>query len=338
MEKPENKVKPIVNVFTGIRPTGDLTVANYLGAVGPILKLQSEGKKPVVFVADIHAMTDREPALARQFTNEVVADYLALGMDPEECQIYVQSAIGAQILTLTTYLSRLVSVAELLRIPTLKDKLKHNANPETANAMLLMYPVIMTADILLVKSEQVPVGEDQLPHLEMARLIARRFNKQYGDVFPIPAAHEVQALRLLSLKGDGKMSKTSPESAIFLTDSVEEAKKKIKRATTATEGEMSDALKSHIILAKGLAKKEEDIMKVDEIIQEHMSGKQVMGAFKELLGKIVGEFLLEFQEKKKQVVKDKNYVPSILERGNKFAQEIADRTMAEVERAMFGKK
>lgn len=323
-------------VFTGIRPTGDLTVANYLGAVKPILELLKEGIEPLVFVADLHALTDKEPSLAKKFTSEVVADYLALGLDPKKTTIFAQSAIGPQLFTLMSYLARHITVAELLRVPALKDKLKNNAREETANALLLLYPVLMAADILMQRAEQIPVGEDQEAHLEVMRLLAKRFNNQYADIFPIPKARQVKSLRILSLKGEGKMSKSVPEGAIFLTDDVESAVKKVKKAVTATEGKMTEGLESNIILAKGLCKSEDDLKQIDEIIADHMAGKKVMGEFKNMLAKVVSEFLIDFQQRRQEVINSPGLINSILKKGAKIAAKNADETMALVEKAMFG--
>jgi len=324
-----------IKVFTGIRPSGDLTVANYLGAIKPILKLLEDGIEPIVFVADLHALTDKEPSLAKKFVNEVVADYLALGLDPKRTTIFVQSVIGPQLFTLMSYLARHITVAELLRIPTLKDKLKNNAREETANSLLLLYPVLMASDILMQRAEQVPVGEDQIAHIEITRLLAKRFNDKYGDVFPIPKAYQVKSLRILSLKGEGKMSKSVPEGAIFLTDDVESAVKKVKRAVTAVEGKMTEGLESNIILARGLCKSEEDLMRIDTIVAEHMTGKKVMGEFKKVLAKVVAEFLTEFQKHRKKIVQNPGLIRDVLNKGAKIAIENADETMALVEKALF---
>lgn len=321
-------------VFTGIRPTGNLTVANFAGAVAPILALQKEKKKPLVFVADMHAMTDREPKIAKKYALEVVADYLALGLDPKKCHVFIQSSIGRQISLLTLYLMRHISVAELLRVPTLKDKLKKDQKEEGANALLANYPVMMAADILIQKSVEVPVGKDQLPHIEVAKLLARRFNRQYGQVFPIPEAHHLEAVNILSLRGEGKMSKTKPEGAIFLTDSPEEALKKIRRAETAFAGELPETLQSHILLAKTLAKKKTEIEKIDLVIKEHLAGKNVMKDFKEIFSEIVRNFLLDFQAKRKEISCDGGYLASVINEGNELAMANAERTMQEVEAAM----
>lgn len=247
-----------VEILTGIRPTGDLTIANYLGAVAPIIELQAQGLSPLVFVADLHAITDQEPAAVKQYIRGVVADYIALGIDPKKTKIYLQSDIAGEVTIFTVLLARLVSVAELLRVPTLKDKLKKNARPETANASLLLYPVMMAADILLNRAKKVAVGEDQLPHIEFTRLVARRFNKRYGKVFPIPEVLQIKPLRILSLKGEGKMSKTNPGGAIFLTDDLKTVANKIKSAETAFEGVMNEKLESLILIAKGWQKQSQN--------------------------------------------------------------------------------
>jgi len=323
-----------VELLTGIRPTGDLTVANYLGAVAPIVELQAQGVSPVVFVADLHALTDSEPVTVRQYAHGVVADYIALGVDPEKVEIYLQSDIMGEVTTFTTLLARHISVAELLRVPTLKDKLKNSERPETANALLLLYPVMMAADILLNKARLVAVGEDQLPHMEVARLLARRFNKKYGDLLPIPKVQQVKSLRICSLTGEGKMSKTNPGGAIFLTDDAETVAKKIRVAETAFEGEMNDKLESHILIAKELAKTESERDEVDAIIEAHMAGKPVMGQFKQVLTHIVQNFTADFQAKRAEIMRDPSYIPSILEEGVKVARKNATETLDEVRKAV----
>jgi len=340
LKKAKNQRKEVsvmqykVELLTGIRPTGDLTVANYLGAVAPIVELQSQGISPLVFVADLHAITDNEPATVRQYIHEVVADYIALGVNPRKAKIYLQSDIAGEVTTFTALLARLVSVAELLRVPTLKDKLKNNARPETANALLLLYPVLMAADILLNRAKKVPVGEDQLAHMEITRLLARRFNKRYGEILPIPQVLQVKSLRILSLRGKGKMSKTNPGGAIFLTDDVKTVAKKIKMAETAFEGVMNDKLESHILIAKGLAKTKSECDEVDAIIQKHKNGKPVMGQFKQILTHIVQNFIEEFQAKRAELTRDPLYIPSVLKEGAKVARENAIETLEEVRKVL----
>ncbi|HNW96385.1 MAG TPA: tryptophan--tRNA ligase [Candidatus Paceibacterota bacterium] len=324
-----------VDVLTGIRPTGDLTVANYLGAVAPIIELQNQGISTVVFVADIHALTDNEPSVVKKYIREVVADYIALGVDPSKTKIYLQSDIAGEVTILTALLARHITVAELLRVPALKDKLRANMGPETANALLLLYPVLMAADILLNRAERVPVGEDQLAHLEVTRKLARRFNKKYGNIFPIPTALQVKSLRILSLRGEGKMSKTNPGGAIFLTDDLKMVANKIKVAETTFEGIMNEKLESHILVAKGLAKTESEREEIDTIIKAHESGKPMMGQFKQLLTRIVQNFLRDFQEKRIKIIQNPSYIQSVLEEGAKVARENAIETLEEIKRVLY---
>jgi tryptophanyl-tRNA synthetase len=334
MSKEKNSLEYKVEVLTGIRPSYDLTIANYLGAVRPIVDLQREKTSLMVFVADLHAMTDNEPKIVKQYIYNVVADYLALGLDPNKTIIFLQSDIAGEVTTLTAFLARLISVAELLRVPTLKDKLKKNAKPESANALLLLYPVIMASDILLQRAKLVAVGEDQMPHIELTRKLARMFNKKHKRVFPIPQALQIKPIRILSLKGEGKMSKSKPEGAIFLTDDLKTVETKIKNAETAFEGQMNEKLESLIFIAKNLAKTEKGKEEIDTIIKEHLAGKKVMKEFKQALIEIVKNFLIEFQEKRNEVIKNKHHLQSILEKGNKIAKQNAIETLEKVKKVL----
>ena len=331
-ENPEYKTE----IFTGIRPTGNLTVANYLGAVKPLIELQDQGLKPLVFVADLHALTDCEPKEVKKYVNEVVADYIALGVDPNKAGLFLQSSIENEIAVLTLLLSRHTNVSELLRVPTLKDKLKNNARPETANALLFLYPVMMAADILIQRAKKIPVGQDQVSHIEFARELAKDFNKKYGEVFPMPQPLEQKALRIISLKGESKMSKSIPQGALFLSDDAKTIAKKIQTAETAFEGKMNDRLESHIIVAKGLAKTEKEMQEIDGIIDEHKKGKAVMGRFKQIFARVAQDFLQEFQARKKEITKDPSFIPSVFEQGAKIAQTNARETLELAKQALYG--
>ena len=329
--EPEYKTE----IFTGIRPTGNLTVANYLGAVKPILDLQKKEESILVFVADLHALTDNEPSVVKKYCYEAVADYIALGIDPNKTRIFLQSDIEEEIMVLSAFLARHTNVAELLRVPTLKDKLKNNARPETANALLFLYPVMMAADILIQRAKKVPVGQDQVAHIEFARELAKDFNKKYGEVFPMPQPLEQKALRIISLKGESKMSKSIPQGALFLSDDAKTIAKKIKTAETAFEGKMNDRLESHIIVAKELAKTEKEIQEIDGIIDEHKKGKAVMGQFKQIFARVAQDFLQEFQARKKEITKDPSFIPAVLEQGAKIAKANTQETLELVKQALY---
>lgn len=298
----------LVDVLTGIRPTGELTLANYLGAVKPIIELQESGRNIMVFVADLHALTTTQPSVARNLTREVVMDYIALGIDPERAKIFVQSDVANEVSTLAILFARYANVTELLRIPTLKDNLKRGQRPENANVLLLLYPILMAADILLQRAREVPIGEDQNPHLEFVRDLVRRFNRQHGNVLPLPRALQTETLRVRSLDGVGKMSKSNPEGALFLSDSPEKMAEKIRKAQTDVEGQMNDVLRSHVNLAKSLTTREEDRLKIDEIITDHLSGKKVMGEFKKIWIRVAQEFIESFQQRRQELVAQPSYI------------------------------
>ncbi|MEA3450229.1 MAG: tryptophan--tRNA ligase [Patescibacteria group bacterium] len=327
MDNKKEKIELGVEILTGIRPTGDLTVANYLGAVLPILKMQEEGKRSVLFVADLHALTTNEPAETKKYCLNVIADYVALGIDPRKTIIYRQSDVAEETTVLMTYLARHISVAELLRTPTLKEKMQTESEEKLkqANALLFMYPVLMAADILLQRSVAVPVGEDQVVHLEITRKLANRFNKKYGDTFPAPALMQRKALRLLSLRGEGKMSKSNPSGAIFLSEDIKSIEKKIKKAETAIEGEMTPRMESHLLLSKSLCQDKNDAKQIDALLVQHKNGEAVMGEFKKLMAKIIISFVEDFQSKRAKITDEQ--VRAILKDGAVTARKNAAKTL-----------
>lgn len=318
-------------LFTGLRPTGDLTIANYLGAIKPMIDLQSEHDSITMFVADLHGLTDQEPEIVAKFRYEIAADYIALGLIPDKATIFLQSAIEEEVLFLTMMLSRHISMSEIMRVPTLKDKLKDPEHPEQARVMLANYPIMMAADILLQNSEVVPVGEDQIAHLEVTRLLARRFLEKYGEApfYTEPKPYELKTYRIMSLVGQSKMSKSKPKGAILLNESPESAAKKVKRAETAGEGEINKALESHFTVANELARDDED-QKLDDIKARHMAGEKVMGEFKNLFADQVSRFLEEYQDKKSKL--DMSEIKALIETGNKKAKANAAEIVSEVKR------
>jgi len=328
-----NKYK--VDILTGLRPTANLTIANYIGSIAPIIELSNSNKKIMLFVADLHALTTHKSQKIRQNTREILLDYIALGIDFHKVDIYLQSDIEEEISILALLLSAQISVAELLRVPTLKEKIKKNTSAETANSLLFLYPILMAADILIQRTDKVPLGKDQLPHMEITRLVARRFNKKYGDIFPIPSALQTQSVNILGLKGDNKMSKSIPANAIFLTDDKKTVEKKIKSAETAKEGEMSKHLQSHILIAHSLAKSIKEKEEIDEIIKEHLAGKAVMGKFKKKLLEIILAFLSNFQDRRKEIEANTD-LTAILEQGKAKAKINAKETLAIIKKAMYG--
>lgn len=226
----DRPVRPVL--VTGIRPTGTLHVGNLIGAMHGLQHYQAHYRCHY-FVADIHALTtyrgpdkaaDGDPLLVR--TLHVARTYLAAGLDPGRTLLYRQSGVAAHVCELFTYLAMATPLGELLRCPTFKEKTRRQ--PHNVNLGLVSYPVLMAADILLLNAEVVPVGEDQLVHLELAREIVRRFNGRYGPVFQEPRPLPENAVRVPSLTGNGKMSKSgTKESAILVTDTPEQIRQKV---------------------------------------------------------------------------------------------------------------
>ena len=323
------------DIFTGMRVTSDMHIANVIGAIKPILDIVEDESlgRPMLFVADLHSLTDQEPKDTQSNVVSVLKDYIAIGLDPKKVDLFIQSQIVDELSKMTMYLSRLVSVSELLRIPTLKEKIRHGQSEMTAKALLALYPVLMASDILLQGSEFVPVGKDQYPHLEMTCEIVRKFNKRYGDVLlePKPLV-QGEPVNILSLSGNGKkMSKTEPQGAIILSDDIDVSLKKIKRAKTGFAGEMNEDLESLKIIADYVANDEERA-EFDRLIGEHMDGKQVMGDFKSLLMDSMERFLKDFQAKKAKITDE--YVLELTKEGAKKAKDIAREVLEEVEEAM----
>jgi len=328
------KVDYKVDVFTGIRPTGVLTIANVIGSVHTIVKLQNEKEigRPMVFVADLHALTDAEPKDTQKYILDVVKDYIALGLDPESCDIFVQSQLIEEISELNLYLSRLITISELLRVPTLKEKIKKEMDVSNASLLLAMYPVMMSSDILLQKSKYVPVGEDQVAHVEMARYLARKFNKGYGETFPIPNVLSLgKPIRIKSLVGKGKMSKTNPSGAILLDDPIDISLSKIKKAQTAFAGEKSDSLDSLVHIGMFVSNENEK-KQIEEIMNKHMNGENVMGELKGVICTALERYLKEFQEKKAKITDLE--IQEIINKGKEIAKKNAKKTIEEIRNAI----
>jgi len=200
-------------VLSGIRATSRLQLGNFLGAVINFVKFQQPGNTCMYFIADLHSLTTMEsPEEIRGNLTEIVKDYIAAGLDPEQSIIYAQSSIP-EISELCLYLSMIQQVGELERIPTFKEKIKKN--PDNVNLGLLTYPVLMAADILGPKATLVPVGEDQVPNVELARSLARRFNSRFGETFVLPEMM-TEMIRVPGLDGK-KMSKSDADNAIELS-------------------------------------------------------------------------------------------------------------------------
>lgn len=224
-------------VLSGLRATGKLHLGNYLGAIRDFVALDSDPTKECFFfVATQHSLTTKRDAGALdQDMREIVMTFLACGIDPERSTIYVQSSVP-ELNQLAWLLSCFTSASELMRMPHFKTKIEHlEGLGQEANAGLLTYPILMAADILGPRAHVVPVGEDQEPHVEFARELARRFNRRYNtDLFPEPEIYKNNPLRVPGLSATGKMSKEEGggDATIFLNDGPDDVERKMRRAVT----------------------------------------------------------------------------------------------------------
>ncbi|OAN30830.1 tryptophan--tRNA ligase [Plantibacter sp. H53] len=314
-------------VLTGERPTGLLHLGHYVGTIRERVRLQSLGVETFVILADYQVITDRDVAgNIRENVYEAVLDYLAAGLDPRSTTIFAHSAVPALNQLLLPFLS-LVTEAELHRNPTVKAELA--ASGRALSGLLLTYPVHQAADILFCKGNLVPVGKDNLPHVEVTRTIARRFNERYGQVFPEPAALITETPELPGLDGR-KMSK-SYGNAIALSMTADETAAVIRRARTDSERtitydpenrpEVSGLLATAAIIL-GRA----PIELADEI------GDAGSGALKNLTIEAVNEFLAEHRVRRAALTIDD--AATVLRAGIERAQSIATDTLDEVRAAM----
>jgi len=301
-------------VITGFRPTSDLTMGNYLGAIKPSIDLQNDPNNDLyVFVADLHGLTDNDPRAIAPFRLSVVRDCIALGIDPQKSTLYLQSDIESPVVQIANRLGPYISVGKLASTPNLKDKIheefsKGRVEDEEAlraNYALLGYPVLMAADIFAQSAEVVPVGTDQRAHLEITRDIARKFNNFFeANVLVEPREKSTGSVKVLSLDGKGKMSKSNPSQAIAFNDDPDEVIKKIKRATTAGSGEWNDAIESHFMVAESSTDDEVKLRQLSELKAAHLDEKNVMKDFKELWSAITVELLVAFQARRDSIKND----------------------------------
>ena len=318
-------------IFSGIQPSGTLTLGNYIGALRNFSKLQND-YDCIYCVVDEHAITVRQnPADLRRRCLELAAIYIASGIDPEKSLLYCQSHVSAHA-ELSWILSCFTYMGELSRMTQYKDKCAKHA--DNINAGLFTYPVLMAADILLYQTNLVPVGVDQKQHLELCRDIAQRFNGVYGDVFTIPEGYIPKVgAKIMSLQDPTrKMSKSDPEETfVSLLDDPDTIRRKIKRAVTDSDGEIrfdpenkpgvSNLLSIMSALGAG---------SIDSLVTE-LDG-QGYGALKTRVADCVIEALSPLQNEYKRLIADKTYLQSILDENAKKASYLANKTLRKVQK------
>lgn len=316
-------------MLTGDRPTGRLHLGHYFGTIRERVRLQNLGITTRIIIADYQVITDRDTTenIADNVRNMVI-DYLACGIDPEKTIIFTHSAVPALNQLMLPFLS-LVTESELMRNPTVKAEME--ASGHVLSGLLLTYPVHQACDILFCKGNIVPVGKDQLPHIEQTRQIARRFNERYGHVFPEPDGLLNDAPAIPGLDGR-KMSK-SYGNAIALSATAEETAKLIKKSQTDSERLITfdpegrpgvSALITTASLCTG--RSEQDI--AAEI------GDGGSGALKKYVTESVNGYLEPIRAKRLELAQDMDYIEDVLHEGNRRANEIADATLDEVRETM----
>ena len=319
-----------MRVFSGIQPTSQLHIGNYLGVIKPWIDLQSAKNECLFWVADLHALTvPYKPTELKKRTSEVVAAYLTAGLDPKKSIIFRQSDIKEHA-ELCWILSTITPLGDLQRMTQFKDKsAKHTKN---INAGLLNYPVLMAADILLYQTDLVPIGEDQKQHVELTRTIAKKFNSKFGETFrmPRPLIPKIGAKIMSLTEPNKKMSKSDPANTyISLSDSTGDIKKKIGSATTDSGKEIKyDKAKkpgiSNLLTIYSLFA-EKPISEIEKQFKNK--------GYKEFKESLAGVLIKELAPFRNLETKPK-YLEKILENGSLKAQDIATETMQKVKKAI----
>ncbi|HAA95917.1 MAG TPA: tryptophan--tRNA ligase [Dehalococcoidia bacterium] len=320
-------------IFSGMRPTGLLHLGNYMGALQNWVTLQQD-YNCIYCAVDIHALTTvespDETESIKPNIEDMLLDWLAAGVDPEKSIVFVQSHVP-EVMTLHTLLSMVTPLGWLTRVPTFKDKVRQmHETEETVNYGLVGYPVLQTADIILYKADTVPVGQDQVPHIELSREIVRRFNNLFGETFPEPQAKLTEAPLLVGLDGQNKMSKTL-DNHLDLAATPEETTKRVLTAFTDPERvrreipgrpEVCNIYSLHKIFSSAKA--------TQTVYEECTTAQRGCVDCKRHIADSINDYLKELRERREDFKARPGYVQEILHEGGKKARAIAKETMAEV--------
>jgi len=317
-------------VVSGIRSTGNLHLGNYFGAVKNFLKMQKENNC-YFFIADYHSLTTHpKPADLHANIKQVLAEYLACGIDPEVATVYIQSDVP-EVTELYLLLNMNAYVGELERTTSFKEKVRKQ--PDNINAGLLTYPVLMAADIIIHKANKVPVGQDQAQHLEMTRRFARRFNTMYGvEYFPEPDAYNFgkKLIKIPGLDGTGKMGK-SEGNGVFLADTPEEIRKKVMRAVTdtgpQTPGEKPSEPVQNLFTIMNVVS---DPSTVKYFKEKHASCEIRYGDMKKQLAEDIIKVIGPVRERITEILNDNKYLARVVSEGAEKARASASKTVREV--------
>ena len=337
-------------ILTGDRPTGKLHLGHYIGSLRRRVQLQNEGDydRMFVFMADVQALTDNadNPEKIRQNIVEVALDYLAAGLDPEKCTLFIQSQIP-ELAELTTYLMNLITVSRVQRNPTVKTEIKMRNFEANIPLGFFCYPVSQAADITLFKATTVPAGEDQEPMLEVTRELVRRFNQTYGEVLVEPEIllpENATARRLPGTDGKEKMSK-SLGNCIYLSDSDKEVWKKVKKMSNGEPRMSMDEpghLEGNAVFTYLEAFSTDDdfanfwpeYKNLTELKEHYVRGGIGDGNCKKFLNTTINNMLEPMRQRRHEFEQDIPEIYNILRKGTEKAREVAAQTMDEVRKAM----
>ncbi len=331
-------------VLTGIRPTGFLHIGNYFGATRNFLRMQDDFDC-YVFVADWHSLTTHpDTSELQNGVRRVLAENIACGLNPEKVTLYIQSDI-TEIAELYLYLNMLAYKGELEKTVTFKEKVRQH--PDNVNAGLLTYPVLQAADILIHRAGKVPVGKDQEQHLEMARNFAQRFNFRYGhgeNILPEPQAFSFEGgdlVKILSLNGEGKMSKSENEmNTLYLADSDEMIRKKIMKAKTDQGPTEPNSIKpdyiENLFTLMKLVSTTDTVAFFEEQYNQSSAGNTLIryGDLKKQLANDMAAFIGPIREKTNDILSDTAYLATIMQHGKEKARASANDTLTMVRNAI----
>jgi tryptophanyl-tRNA synthetase len=314
-------------VFSGIQPSGNLHIGNYIGALSQWVKIQSE-REAIFCIVDLHAITvHQDPKTLKEKVLEMAALYIACGIDPEIAHIFVQSE-NPDHTTLAWILNCITPFGQLERMTQFKEKIQKHEE----NVGLFDYPVLMASDILLYQTDEVPVGQDQKQHVELTRDLAEKFNAKFGQIFklPIPVI-QTETARIMSLQDPtSKMSKsdTNPLATIYLLDTEEQIREKIKKAVTDSGSRISkdegSAAISNLLAIYSAFKGQSLTNSIDEL-----DGK-MYSEFKTLLADLIVEKLSEIQAKYQTIRNDESSLRKVLDGGREYAVGKSSETLSKV--------
>lgn len=322
--------EPKKRIFSGVQPSGNLTIGNYLGAIKNWIPMQGEFDC-LYCIVDLHTLTVRQkPAELRQRSLNLLALYMACGLDPQKSILYLQSHVSAHA-ELAWILNCYTYMGELSRMTQFKDKSQRHA--DNINAGLYTYPVLMAADILLYQTDMVPIGQDQKQHLEITRDIAERFNNLYGETFKIPEPYIPKiGARIMSLQEpEKKMSKSdeNENAYVFLLDAEDAIMRKFKRAVTDSEREIryDEVNKPGVSNLLSIYSSVTDKSIPD--IEKEFEGRSY-GDLKETVGQAVADILKPVQQRYNELSSNKDYLNSILKENAEKASYISRKTLSKV--------